>query len=137
MGEREPFGKRIGRFFLMMGALVVIVGGVIVYIKVQGLSSDAQGVVIGMVVGGVLVLVPIGAVGVIALLVTAAVLRRQQARQTYQQPAQPAVVVVSGGQLQQPQSAQPGWWPGYGAVEHPALPMRGHSERTFEIFGEE
>ena len=119
----EPLGRRVGRFFALLGALFAIVAAVVI---TQRLSEDALALLVGLACG-------IGAM-LPTLLVGAALWRRQEVRQEQQArraPQSPSIVVVAPPAL-----------PGYGA-QRPALDYDAQAwlpraqQRQFMIVGEE
>mgnify|MGYP006281716197 CR=1 FL=1 len=86
--EREPLGKRIKRFFSLIGIVFAITAGIIV---TQRLSNDAIALLIGLT-AGVVVMIPL-----VALLIY--ILRRQEIRRREENRSaprtQPQVVIVS------------------------------------------
>lgn len=49
MNERDSVGKRIKRFFVLMGSISAITAGVVI---AQRLSNDALALLIGLMAGG-------------------------------------------------------------------------------------
>ena len=125
MNDRDSVGKRIKRFFVLMGSISAITVGVVI---AQRLSNDALALLIGLV-AGVVVMIP-------SILLLGFLWRRQEARteaawRGASNPP-PSVVVVAPPML-----------PSYGA-QHPALWDAGaaswpmvQAERKFTIVGEE
>ncbi|MFP4343798.1 MAG: hypothetical protein ACLFU8_03795 [Anaerolineales bacterium] len=129
MEEREPLGRRLGRFVTLLGMTFVVVMSVVVS---RRLSDDALALLVGLGCG-IAVLLPV-------LFLFVFVWREQQRRQgeRREQRAEarsspPSVVVVAPPMLP----------PGYGHQTQ-ALPWQGESapwparrERKFTIVGEE
>ena len=87
MEYRESFGRRLGRFFALMGGIFAITMGVVI---TQRLSADALAMLVGLF-AGVLTMLPLGALGLLIWR------REMKQREAYRPPAQtnPPVVVVT------------------------------------------
>ena len=127
MQMREPFGKRLGRFVALVGAVAGVTGVVVV---TQRLSQDSLALLVGLSCGVAAMLPTIG----LALLVWRREETRRQSTQQHPQATPPVVVVA-------PQAL-----PGYGT--QPSLPAPAQqsapwqwqpavNERAFTIVGGE
>ena len=127
MQAREPLGKRLGRFFALLGVVAVVAGVVVV---TQRLSQDSLALLVGLSCGVAAMLPTIG----LALLVWRREAARQQSMRQNTQATPPVVVVA-------PQAL-----PGYGM--QPSLPAPAQQaapwqwqpaadQRTFTIVGGE
>jgi hypothetical protein len=120
MRRREAVGKRIGRFVLWCGMLFAMSAGII---AASRLSQDSLALAIGIAIGTVVGLVPVG-VGLVVL--TMWMRQRERPRrkepEAVQGPQQPVIVVQV---------------PPVGAYQ-PSLPGSSWDvgQRSFEVIGE-
>jgi len=121
---REPLGRRLGRFVMLVGAIFAVVAAVIV---TQQLSRDSLALLIGLSCG-VMAMLPTLALGYLVLR-REDTRRQERAQRSLQQPQAyptPPVVVVS------PQAL-----PGFGQQGQPSHSawMPSSSRREFTIVG--
>ncbi|MDY0019487.1 MAG: hypothetical protein RBT47_05735 [Anaerolineae bacterium] len=125
MNERDSVGKRIKRFFVLMGSISAITAGVVI---AQRLSNDALALLIGLV-AGVAVMVP-------SLLLLGFLWHRQETRTeaAWRGAATPppSVVVVAPPMLPSYGTQRPALWDA-GAASWPMV----QAERKFTIVGDE
>jgi hypothetical protein len=124
-GHKEPVGKRIGRFIVLMGIVFAISAGVIV---TQRLSQDSLALLVGLSCG-IAAMLP--TVGVFVLWLRREDTRRHESRTQLPAQTQPQVIVVAPPAL-------PGYNPGYPNSTQTALPAQWQTaapEREFKIVG--
>jgi len=128
MNYREPIGKRIGRFLLLMTTIAVIVGVVVI---TQRFSTET----LAFVVGGLFAIAIIAVILLPICLLGYALLRARMERP--QQQTQQTVPMVFQVQPQQPMLGQQnGYGPGYGTP--PMMESMGRGAiREWEVLGGE
>lgn len=137
MGRRSSSGEvdvrgRIGRFFALLGLVVAMMVGVLIWQWAASLSADALALAGGVIIGIVVMLVPVGFIALGGWIV----LRYLDARRPAPpQAMQPPVVIVSGGQM------YPGM-PGYTPDQYPPMLADGgngngrRAPRSFSVIGD-
>ena len=140
MGRRSSsgeatMGERLGRFFTLLGLVIAIMIGVLIWQWVASLTSDALALAGGVLIGIVAMLVPLGLVVFGAWLAVQYLEARREARPQVQ--AQPPVVIVSGGQMY---PGMPGAWQ---PEQYPPMLADGgngngrKAPRSFSVIGDE
>jgi len=120
--DTTSLGQRLGRFFMLLGAIFGITAAVVV---TQRLSDDALALVIGLLLAGIPLL---ALVGILMFL-----LIRQAQRRPVQPQQQQVIPPIILQMPQQPQQPPP--LPDYGTQWD--IPQRTGEQRQWDVIGDE